>query len=132
MAGTASRGQLAAAISNAIVGIYSKHYGKGPTRAKTYLLDDLVVTVMQDVFTAVERTLVDAGKGEVVREVRTTFQYALREEFTGAIEAITGRQARGFLSQVDYHTDVAIEVFLLADGELDGVSEITDERPEAS
>ena len=132
MAGTASRGQLAAAISNAIVGIYSKHYGKGPTRAKTYLLDDVVVTVMQDIFTTVEQTLIDAGKGEVVREVRTTFQYAMRDEFTSAVAAITGRQARGFLSQVDWHTDIAIEVVLLADGEIDGVSEITDERPGAS
>ena len=132
MAGTASRGQLAAAISNAIVGIYRRHYGKGPTRAKTYLLDDVAVTVMQEVFTTVERTLIEAGKGDVVREVRTTFQFAMRDEFTSAIKEITGRSPRGFLSQVDYHTDVAIEVFLLANGEVDDVSEITDERPEAT
>ena len=128
MAGTTSKGQVAAAISNAIVAIYSKHYGKGPTRAKTYLLDDVVVTVMQDTFTTVERTLIDAGKGETVREVRTTFQYAMRSEFTDAVRAATGREPRGFLSQVDWHTDTAIEVFLLADGD-DGhaVSDITND-----
>ena len=62
MTGAITRGQLAAAISNAMVGIHSKHYGKGPTKAKTYLVDDVVVTVMSDVFTTVERTLIDNDK----------------------------------------------------------------------
>lgn len=122
MTTTASRGQLAAAISNAVVGIHSRHYGKGPTKAKTYLIDDMVVCVMQDVFTTVERTLIDAEKGELVREVRSSFQQTLRHEFTDAIEQITGRKTRAFLSQIDWEADIAVEVFLLANG----VSEITD------
>lgn len=115
MTATTSRGQLAAAISNAIVGIHSKHYGKGPTKAKTYLIDDTVVCVMQDVFTTVERTLIDAGKGDLVREVRTTFQHALRHEFTNAVTEITGRRPRAFMSQIDCGADMAIEFFLLED-----------------
>jgi uncharacterized protein YbcI len=108
-----SRGQLAAAISNAIVGIHSKHYGKGPTRAKTYIVDDTVVCVMQDVFTTVERTLIDNGKGEMVRDVRTTFQKALRHEFVEAVRSATGRNTRAFMSQIDWDADMAIEFFLL-------------------
>jgi uncharacterized protein YbcI len=123
MTGTASRGQLAAAISNAIVGIHSKHYGKGPTKAKTYLIDDMVVCVMQDVFTTVERTLIEAGKGELVREVRTTFQYSMRDEYKNAISDIVGREARSFMSQVDCDADMAIEFFLLDHG----VTDITQE-----
>jgi uncharacterized protein YbcI len=125
---TASRGQLAAAISNAIVGIHSKHYGKGPTKAKTYLLDDTVVCVMQDVFTTVERTLIDNDKGDLVREVRTSFQYALRDEFIDAVREITGRRARSFMSQIDCDADMAVEFFLLEDGE----TYITQESGEAS
>jgi uncharacterized protein YbcI len=119
MTGTASRGQLAAAISNAVVGIHSKHYGKGPTKAKTYLIDDSIVCVMQDVFTTVERTLIEAGKGELVREVRTTFQYSLRDEFIDAIAAIVGRRPRAFMSQIDCDADMAIEFFLLENGVTD-------------
>jgi uncharacterized protein YbcI len=127
MTGTASRGQLAAAISNAIVGIHSKHYGKGPTKAKTYLIDDMVVCVMQDVFTTVERTLIEVDKGELVREVRTTFQYCLRDEFIEAVHDIIGRRPRGFLSQIDCEADMAIEFFLLEDG----VTDVTQENGEA-
>ena len=128
MTGTASRGQLAAAISNAIVGIHSKHYGKGPTKAKTYLIDDTVVCVMQDVFTTVERTLIEAGKGDLVREVRTTFQYSLRDDFIDAVHDIVGRRPRSFMSQIDCDADMAIEFFLLEDG----VTDITQETGEAS
>lgn len=128
MTGTASRGQLAAAISNAIVGIHSKHYGKGPTKAKTYLIDDTVVCVMQDVFTTVERTLIDQGKGELVREVRTTFQYTMRDEFKGVIRDIVGREPRAFMSQIDCDADMAVEFFLLEDG----VTDVTQNGGEAS
>jgi uncharacterized protein YbcI len=128
MTGTISKGQLAAAISNAIVGIHSKHYGKGPTKAKTYLVDDVVVTVMSDVFTTVERTLIDNGKAELVRDVRTTFQYTMRSEFTDAIEQITGREPRAFISQIDWEADIAVEVFLLTNG----VTDVTQDRGEAS
>jgi uncharacterized protein YbcI len=96
-----------------MVGIHSKHYGKGPTKAKTYLIDDTIVCVMQDVFTTVERTLIDAGKGDLVREVRTTFQYALRDEFIGAVSDIVGRRPRAFMSQIDCDADIAVEFFLL-------------------
>jgi uncharacterized protein YbcI len=128
MTGTITRGQLAAAISNAMVGIHSKHYGKGPTKAKTYLVDDVVVTVMSDVFTTVERTLIDNDKAELVRDVRTTFQYTMRSEFTDAIQEITGREPRAFISQIDWEADIAVEVFLLSDG----VTDVTQDRGEAS
>jgi uncharacterized protein YbcI len=123
-----SRGQLAAAISNAMVGIHSKHYGKGPTKAKTYLVDDLVVTVMSDVFTTVERTLIENDKAELVREVRTCFQYTMRAEFATAIEQATGRRPRAFFSQIDWEADSAVEVFVLEDG----VTDVTQNGGEAS
>jgi uncharacterized protein YbcI len=119
---------MAAAISNAVVGIHSKHYGKGPTKAKTYLVDDVVVTVLSDVFTTVERTLIDNDKAELVRDVRTTFQYTMRSEFTEAIHQITGREPRAFISQIDWKADIAVEVFLLSNG----VTDVTQDRGEAS
>jgi uncharacterized protein YbcI len=128
MTSTASRGQLAAAVSNAVVGIHSKHYGKGPTKAKTYLVDDVVITVMQDVFTTVERTLIEHEKGDLVREVRTAFQFTLRDEFKQAVQEIVGRDVRGFISQIDCDAGIAVEVFLLANG----VTDVTQDHGAAS
>jgi uncharacterized protein YbcI len=77
----------------------------------------MVVCVMQDVFTTVERTLIDAGKGNLVQEVRSTFQYSMRDEFRGAVEEIVGRPTRAFMSQIDCDADMSLEFFLLEDGD---------------
>src|SRR5829696_2030586 len=68
-------GAMRSAISQAIVRIHADHYGKGATQAKTYAWDDLIVTVLRDVLTTAEHTLVEVDKAETVRSVRTTFQF---------------------------------------------------------
>ena len=114
-------GPLLAEVTNAIVQLHSSHYGKGPTRSKSYLLDDVLVCVMRDVFTTVERTLVEAGEHAKVRETRLAFQDAMKERFTEAVEQVVGRRVLGVASQVLVDEDVAIEVFLL---ESDSVPEL--------
>jgi uncharacterized protein YbcI len=106
-------GPLLAEVTNAIVHLHRAHYGKGPTRSKSYLLDDVLVCVMRDVFTTVERTLVEAGEHAKVRETRLAFQDAMRDRFTKAVEQIVGRRVLGFTTQVLLEEEVAIEVFVL-------------------
>jgi uncharacterized protein YbcI len=106
-------GAQAAAISNALVQLHRHRYGKGPTKAKTYLLDDLVVCVLEGGALRVEETLRDRGAEEVVHEVRRTFQNALEHEFRAIIERETGRRVRTFLSQFDPEHDVGAEIFFL-------------------
>jgi uncharacterized protein YbcI len=110
-------GPLLAEITNAVVGLHRTHYGKGPTRSKSYMMDDVIVCVMRDVFTTVERTLIEAGEHDRVRDTRLAFQDAMRDVFTGAIEEITGRRVLGFTSQVLVQQGLAIDVFLMAPGE---------------
>jgi uncharacterized protein YbcI len=111
-------GALRSAISQAIVRIHAEHYGKGATQAKTYVWDNLVVTVLRDVLTTAERTLVDVGRTDTVRDVRTTFQYTMEQTFRSAIERLTGRRVHSFMSQVDPANGLGVEVFVLAS--LDG------------
>jgi uncharacterized protein YbcI len=106
-------GPLMAEVTNAVVQLHRTHYGKGPTRSKSYLLDDVLICVMRDVFTTVERTLVESGEGDKVRETRLAFQDAMRERFTEAVEEIMERRVVGCSSQVLLDQDVAIETFLL-------------------
>jgi uncharacterized protein YbcI len=113
-------GMLLSAVSNSIVALMKKYYGRGPTAAKTYLLDDNLVVVMQDGFTTVERTLLDAGQDHLVREVRLRFQDQMGPEFTGEVERITGRRVLGYSSQVVFDPPTLFEMFVLepsADGE---------------
>jgi uncharacterized protein YbcI len=106
-------GPLLAEVTNAIVQLHSSHYGKGPTRSKSYLMDDVLMCVMRDVLTTVERTLVEAGEQSKVRETRLAFQDAMRDDFIDAVEQIVRRPVMGFTSQVLADADMAIEVFVL-------------------
>jgi uncharacterized protein YbcI len=110
---TRSDGAIRSAISQAIVQLHAEHYGKGATQAKTYLWDNLVVTVLRDVLTTSERTLVRAERGDTVREVRSAFQTTMEPHFRAAVERITGRRVASFMSQVDPLNGVGIEVFVL-------------------
>jgi uncharacterized protein YbcI len=106
-------GQVLAEISNAMVRLYREHFGKGPTGAKTYVLDELVICVLRDGLTTVEKTLFERGRGDAVREMRVAFQDAVADRFTGVVEELTRRRVLAFMSQAHVDPDLAIEVFLL-------------------
>jgi len=107
------QGPILAAATNAVVQLHSSHYGKGPTRSKSYLLDDVLICVMGDVFTTVEHTLIQAGEGTSVRDTRLSFQQAMQNSFIERIEEIVGRRVLGFTTQVLVDQDIAIEIFVL-------------------
>jgi uncharacterized protein YbcI len=106
-------GALLTAISNQIVGLLREHYGRGPMRAKTYVLDDLVVCVLRNGFTAIEKTMVDSGNPGRVVEMRHEFQMMMGAAFKSTIEKLTGSKVVAFLSQAHIEPDVTLEVFIV-------------------
>jgi uncharacterized protein YbcI len=109
-------GEELAEVTNGIVGLFAEYYGRGPTRAKSYLLDDTyVVTVLRDSMTTVERTLADVGHGDQVRSVRLTFQEAMAGSFKGVVESAFGRGVASYHSQLLIDADIGFELFVLDD-----------------
>jgi uncharacterized protein YbcI len=74
---------------------------------------DHIVVFLEDIYTTVERTLIDAGHFDQVRSTRHTFQQTMRHEFSQAVEQMTGRTVIGFMSEVHQDPDVAVEIFVL-------------------
>ena len=111
--GTRDRGKLAAAISNAIVGIHREHYGRGAKRARTVMGADYIICFLEDIYTPVERTLIEAGRFAAVQETRSAFQDTMRSTFVESVEELSGRKVVGFLSQVHVDPDLAVETFIL-------------------
>ncbi len=106
-------GPLLAMISNTIVGLYKRYYGKGPTKARSYLLDDMLVCVLRGGLTRAEITLAKSGRTEAVTRQRHELQEAVREQFTGAIEQLVGRRVLAFMSCANLEPDVEVELFML-------------------
>jgi uncharacterized protein YbcI len=109
----AARGQLGADISAAVVHLFSSHTGRGPTKARTTLDADLVVVLLRDNMTKGEKSLVRAGKGAEVLQIRRTFQETMRTELVEAVERLTNRNVISFMSANDVDPDAAAEIFLL-------------------
>jgi uncharacterized protein YbcI len=111
--GARDQGKLSAAISNAIVGLHREYYGRGATRTRTVMGADYIICFLEDIYTPVERTLIDAGRFHAVQGTRSAFQDTMRERFSEAVERLAGRKVVGFLSQVHVDPDLAVETFIL-------------------
>jgi uncharacterized protein YbcI len=110
---TGTRGAMLLAIANAIVRVHKKYFGKGPTKARAYYDGDVVTCVLRDVYTRAERTLLDSGRSESVLSQRHELQLAVRDEFIGDVERITGRKVIAFFSGNHADPDIGVEVFVL-------------------
>src|SRR4051794_26340360 len=106
-------GSVRLAISNALVTIKKQLYGKGPVKAKTYLNDNYVFSVLEGGLTRNEETLIAAGEHRLVREYRLRFQEAVAGTFTTAVEEATGRRVLSYHSQIVFEPERAFEIFVL-------------------
>jgi uncharacterized protein YbcI len=107
------RGRQAAAISNAITRLHREHYGRGASTTRTIIQRNFVVCFLEDIYTPVERTLIESDRRDAVRETRNLFQDAMSGRFRDAVETATGRSVIAFMSQVHFEPDMAAEVFVL-------------------
>jgi uncharacterized protein YbcI len=102
-----------AAISNLIVRLTREYTGRGPTKARTMIADDVVTVVLEDTLTRGERSLVEDGRSGHVLEMRSAFQDTMRQEMTEGVALILGRPVRALLSANHVNPDVGVETFLL-------------------
>ena len=109
-----SHGDVLTAISDGMVALLKEFYGRGPTRAKSYYSDDLVVCVLRGGFARVEETLLAGGRGPAVIQQRMEFQELMRQRFEEVVESATGRRVIGLMSGNHQHPDMMCEVFVLA------------------
>ena len=102
------------AISNGLVHLMSDSYGRGPTKAKTYILDDsYVICVMHEIFTTAEQTLIDAGEKDLVRRTRIAYQSALADQFKAVVADALDRQVLTYHSQIVFAPPSCFEFFIL-------------------
>jgi uncharacterized protein YbcI len=103
-----------AEISRRMVRVYKEQFGRGPTKVKTeFAGPDLVITTLENSFTPAERSLVEMGEHQRMRDTRLYFQHATEDLLRQEVEDVLGRRVRAFLSGLDTMTDVSAEVFYL-------------------
>ena len=106
-------GSVGLAISTLVVRLFAEYTGRGPTKARTIMRENIVVCVTHNTLTKGERRLVEAGEAETVASIRRKFQTAMADDLIGGIELLTGCKVVSFMSDHNAETDHAAEVFVL-------------------
>ena len=101
-----------------MIGLKKEFYGKGPTKAKTFLNDNYVFCVMEGGLTRNEETMIERGHEDLVRSYRLRFQ-AMEDPTVEAVQRITGHTVIGYHSQIVFNPERAFEIFVL-DRPVDG------------
>jgi uncharacterized protein YbcI len=100
-------------ISTATVQLLHEYTGRGPTKAKTLINDDVVTVLLADTLTKGEQTLVDSGRSERVIQLRQDYQFAMRGDLVAIVERQLERKVIAFMSQNHIDPDLAVETFVL-------------------
>ena len=110
----ASEGKLATAISGMVVQTLREHTGRGPTKSRTYLNDDLICVVLQGTLSGPEQRLIADGKSELVLNTHHAFKAIVQADLVAGVETLTGRRVIAFLCDKSIEPDVKVKSFLLA------------------
>ena len=105
---------ISSAISKAAVALLSEYTGRGPTEARTYIKEDLIIVVLYDTLTSEERATVRSGGGDLVLSARQAFQKAMRPELIATVERFSGRSTSACMSHNHLDPDIVVESFILA------------------
>jgi uncharacterized protein YbcI len=106
-------GERLAAISNLVVRVFADHTGRGPTKVRSYVVEDIVVCLLEDTMTKSERELMKSGNEAIVLKTRSVFQQTMQAELSAGIEELMGRRVIAFTSGNDIAADISSELFVL-------------------
>ena len=104
------------AVTASMVALHARYHGREPGSAKTQLMgDDLLACVLGNVYTDVEKTLIEIERQTVVQDTRSAFQEAMQPRFISEVERLSGRRVQSFVSNHHVGPDLEVELFFLDD-----------------
>jgi uncharacterized protein YbcI len=102
------------AVNEAMVELHERYHGRRPVTARTQMMgSDLIACLLGEVYTDVEKTMIELQRAAQVQETRSAFQIAMGSRFVTAVERLTGRRVAKFMSTHHVGPDLELELFLL-------------------
>ena len=102
------------AINDAMVALHVRYHGREPVTARTQMLgDDLLACLLGDIYTDVEKTMIELQRHAMVHATRSAFQQTMEHRFIAAVERHTKRKVRQFISTHHVGPDLELELFVL-------------------
>ncbi|HEY6777563.1 MAG TPA: Na-translocating system protein MpsC family protein [Thermoleophilaceae bacterium] len=106
--------EMLEAVTDALVALHERYHGRRPASARTQMMgDDMLACLFGDMYTDVEKTMIELQREAVVHETRSEFQQAMERRFIDEVERITARRVARFISTHHVGPDLELELFLL-------------------
>lgn len=101
-------------VTEAMVALHERYHGRKPGTARTQLMgEDMVACILGEIYTDVEKTMIELQRQRMVHETRSAFQQAMEHRFVKAVEEATGRRVVQFISTHNVGPDLELEIFVL-------------------
>ena len=102
------------AVNAAMVALHERYHGRTPATSRTMMMgDDMLACLLGDVYTDVEKTMIELQRKAIVHETRSAFQHAMEHRFIAAVQQLTGRRVAKFISAHHVGPDLELELFVL-------------------
>lgn len=108
-----TKGQVEAEISEALVKFEREYMGRGPTRVKTYIVQDMIIVRLAGVLTPAEEHLIRIEGVELIKQVRAKLLESGRRLMEEAIRRITGCQLMSMHADLSTKTGERVILFTL-------------------
>ena len=97
-----------------MVAVVREAIGRGPKRARTFIHEDVILCLLEETMTPLERTLQEQHQDGALRDVRELLHAAMAPQASQQVEALTGRTVTATLADHHRQPDAGVLVFLLA------------------
>jgi uncharacterized protein YbcI len=105
----------------------ARYTGRGPTKARTTIRDNVVLAILEQTLTKGEPVLVDKGRARQSPRAASRIPRATRDERSARVAELTGRNVVAMMSADHLNPDLGAEIFVLDAPEL---PDAADEAPE--
>jgi uncharacterized protein YbcI len=101
------------AVNEAMVALHVRYHGRTPATSRTMMMgEDMLACMLGDVYTDVEKTMIELQRQALVHETRSSFQHAMEHRFIAAVQRLTGRRVEQFISAHHVGPDLELELFV--------------------
>jgi len=110
-----TKGQVEAAITEAITRFEREYLGRGPREAKAYILDDMVLVRLTGILSPAERQLSDESGGiEMIKQMRSRLVESCSDDLEALVEEEVDREVVSMHTDISAQTGERVFVFVLS------------------
>jgi len=111
-----TRGEVEASLANAIIQFEKDQLGRGPTEARVFIIEDMILVRLRGVLTPAEVRLAQTADGHgLIKQVRRQLLEGSRPLLEAIVQEKTGSQVVSLHTDISAKTGERIIIFTLTE-----------------